>query len=58
MHRFVIERDIPDIGSAGSDELKGAAVAMIISATCLTGLYVFVILRTIKRVSPPEGASS
>ena len=25
MHRFVIERDIPEIGSAGREELKGAA---------------------------------
>ena len=25
MHRYVIERDIPEIGSAGREELKGAA---------------------------------
>ncbi len=25
MHRFVIERDIPDIGTMSSDELSGAA---------------------------------
>ncbi len=25
MHRYVIEREIPDIGSSGRDELKGAA---------------------------------
>jgi hypothetical protein len=25
MHRYVIEREIPDIGSAARDELKGAA---------------------------------
>ena len=35
--------------------LTGAAVAMIASAACLTGLYVLVIARTVKRISPPEG---
>ena len=37
--------------------LTGAAVAMIASATCLTGLYVMAIVRavrTIKQLSPPE----
>ena len=35
--------------------LTGAAVAMIASAACLTGLYVLAIVRTVKRISPPEG---
>ena len=35
--------------------LTGAAVAMIVSAASLTGLYVLAIVRTVKTLSPPEG---
>ena len=35
--------------------LTGAAVAMIVSASCLTGLYVAAIARAVKQLSPPEG---
>jgi O-antigen/teichoic acid export membrane protein len=37
------------------DGLQGAALAMIASAACLTGLYVLAIVRTVNRISPPEG---
>ena len=37
------------------DGLRGAALAMIASAACLTGLYVLAIVRTVNRISPPEG---
>jgi O-antigen/teichoic acid export membrane protein len=35
--------------------LTGAAMAMVASAACLTGLYVAAIVRTVKQISPPEG---
>jgi len=38
--------------------LTGAALAMIVSAACLTGLYVAAIVRAVRQLPPPEGRLS